>query len=107
VHSGRLRSFHLELLVQASFGSLGGNMRSATQKFFEWAPRYLHVNDPAGYSGDLAGGLSKAQEHDILQSFATEADRARRAQAEETAGKPWEALRLWRIVFGDEFPSYG
>lgn len=107
VHSERLRSFHLELIVQATFGGLSGNMRTATQRFFEWAPNNLHVNDPAGYSGDLASSLSWSQTQDILQSFSTAADRGRRAQAAEVEGKVRDALRLWRVIFGDEFPSYG
>lgn len=107
VHSARLRSFHLEVIVQETFGKLGGNMRVATQRFFEWAPRNLHTNDPAGHSGDLASTLTRQQQQNIIQSFATEADRSARANAAEAAGKPWEAMRLWHVVFGDEFPSYG
>ena len=105
-HSTRLRSFHLELMVQATFGRLSGNMRTATQRFFEWAPQYLHVHDPAGHAGDLASGLPRQQEQNILQSFVTNADRARRAIAAEQDGRTGEAMRLWRVVFGDEFPTY-
>jgi hypothetical protein len=106
-HSRRLRSFHLELIVQQTFGQLGSDMRQATLKFFEWGVNNLHVNDPAGYSGDLAVGLTSAQQQAITQSFDTAAEHARRAQAADAAGKTAEAFRQWRLIFGDGFPSYG
>jgi len=34
-------------------------------------------------------------------------DRAVSANAAEARGDHEEAIRLWRIVFGDEFPAYG
>jgi SMODS domain-containing protein len=106
-HSSRLSSFHLEIMAQASFSSLSGNTRSASSLFFTNAYSYLHVKDPAGYSGDLAGGLSSQQQLDIKKSFANAADRAARAQDAETNGLVTEALRQWRFVFGDDFPGYG
>jgi hypothetical protein len=106
-HSSRIRSFHLELVAQATFTSLGGNMREATRIFFEHAYTHLHVQDPAGYSGDLASGLTAIQELNIKQSFVNAADHARRAQLAEALGSVQEALRQWRIVFGNEFPGYG
>jgi hypothetical protein len=30
-----------------------------------------------------------------------------RARTAEAQGNPAEAMRQWRIVFGNEFPSYG
>jgi hypothetical protein len=107
VHSSRLESFHLELVTQAVFGTIGSNTRDAVRFFFEHADSYLHVSDPAGYSGDLAAGLTSTQEQAIRQSFSTAAAHARRAQANEALGNPAEACRQWRIIFGDEFPAYG
>jgi len=105
-HSSRLGSFHLELIVQAVFSSLGNNSRDATRVFFENAHAYLRVEDPAGYSGDLAGGLTSDQLTAIKQSFVRGVDHTQRAQTAEAEGKTSEAMRQWRIVFGDEFPSY-
>lgn len=107
VHSSRLSSFHLELVAQATFASMNSNARESSRVFFEHAGSFLHVTDPAGYSGDLAGGLSYNREQEIRQSLAAPADRAYRAQAAEAALDVAEALRLWRIVFGDEMPAYG
>lgn len=107
VHSSRLSSFHLELVAQATFASLNSNARESSRIFFEHAGSFLHVTDPAGYSADLAGGLSYTQEQAVIQRLAGAADRAYRAQAAEAALDTPEALRLWRIVFGDEMPAYG
>jgi hypothetical protein len=106
-HSARLASFHLELIIQDTFRTLGGNMRAATRVFFENASGHLHVEDPAGYSRDLASRMTASQLNAVVQSFTAGADRARRAQEAEAAGKVKDALRQWRIVFGDEFPSHG
>lgn len=106
-HSLRLKSFHLELMVAAMFSSLGANYRQATKLFFENAASYLHVHDPAGHGGDLASRLGFAQEMAVLNSFEAARDRARAAVAAEDAGDHAEAIRLWKIVFGSEFPSYG
>src|SRR4051812_1380055 len=107
VHSGRLSSFHLELITQAAFGTIGDSTPKAVAFFFEHAASHLHVHDPAGYSGDLAAGLTINQRHAITQSFASAADHARRAQVFAALGDISEACQQWRIVFGDEFPAYG
>jgi len=106
-HSSRLRSFHLEMVVQATFKTLSSNSRTASLVFFEHAGSHLHVHDPSGYSGDLAGGLTRTQIDAINTSLAGSVDHARRAVQAETDGDIPEALRQWRIVFGDEFPGYG
>ncbi len=107
VHSSRLKSFHLEMTTQDTFGVLSGNMRLNLVFFFREAGRHLHVKDPAGYSGDLAASLTRKQQDDIKQSFASALDHAKRAQDADESGEVEEALRQWRIVFGDEFPAYG
>jgi SMODS domain-containing protein len=107
VHSKRLKSFHLEMLTQRSFSSMNGNSRSALEMFFYYAGVFLHVNDPAGYSGDLASGLTANQEQAIKQSFSTAYNHVLSARAAESRGDVTEACRQWRIVFGNEFPAYG
>jgi hypothetical protein len=107
VHGNRLRAFHLEMIVQASFLSMNGDMADAAAIFFQYAPQHLHAHDPAGHSGDLAVQLTWAQEQAIRQSFQTALGHARRALDANNRGNPAEAMRQWRIVFGDEFPAYG
>lgn len=106
-HSSRLGSFHLEVLTASLFSGLGSNSRENLDDFFYYAGGRLHVNDPAGHSGDLAGGFTYEREQAIKQSFATAAAQVKRARDAEAAANAPEALRQWRIVFGDEFPSYG
>jgi hypothetical protein len=107
VHSERLSSFHIEVMVGRIFSSLGADYREATAMFFAHAPNYLHVADPAGHSGDLATKFTWNKEQAILQSFRAAREHADKAVAAESGGDHAEAIRLWRIVFGDEFPSYG
>lgn len=106
-HSSRIKGFHLEVITQAVFTALGSSMRRNVQSFFEHAGNHLHVQDPAGYSGDLASGWSWQKHQDVSQSFSTTLAQVQRAQNAEAAGNPAEALRQWRIVFGTGFPSYG
>ncbi len=75
--------------------------------FFEKAHGYLNVRDPADYSGNLADPLTRDQQNRIKQSFAHALEHARSAQAADENGDVAEALRQWRIIFGDEFPSCG
>jgi YD repeat-containing protein len=107
VHSERLSSFHIEVMVGRIFSSLGSDYRQAAAMFFTHASNYLHANDPAGHSGDLAAKFTWNKQQAILQSFTSARDRADKAVAAEARGDHAEAIRLWRIVFGDEFPSYG
>jgi hypothetical protein len=97
-HSGRLDSYHLEVIVGNAFTSMGNDSRDALAKFFAWAPSYLHVQDPAGHSGDLGGELTYQSTQAILESFASSRGRADKANQAEIAGDHREAIRLWRIV---------
>jgi hypothetical protein len=107
VHSERLSSFHIEVMIANAFGTMGSDYRNAAAKFFDWGAGRLHANDPAGHSGDLAIKLTFNQQRSILQSFDSSKERAERAIAAEKAGNHAEAIRLWKIIFGDEFPGYG
>lgn len=106
MHSERLSSFHIEVIVD-TFSTMGANSRDAAAKFFGWGASRLHCNDPAGHSGDLAAKLTWNQRQVIVQSFSSAKDRADRAIGAEAASNHVEAIRLWKIIFGDEFPSYG
>ncbi len=107
VHSRYLKSFHLEVIVSAAFGSIGSDSRAACEKFFEWAPNHLDVKDPAGYSGVLSAYLTSTARRSALTNMESARDRAAKANATELRGNHDEAMRLWRITFGDEFPAYG
>ena len=106
-HSQRLSSFHIECMLATTFVSIGANYREATWTFFDHASASLNVHDPAGHSGDLAAKLTLTQEQAVKTSFASARDRARSALNAEAAGDHADAIRLWRIVFGTGFASYG
>jgi hypothetical protein len=104
VHSSRFKAFHLEMVTQQTFSSLSGSMRGGLEKFFEWAPAHLDVNDLAGYSGNLAAGWSWTHRDAVVTSLASANDRALKALGAEQRGDQAEAARLWRVILGSEFP---
>ena len=106
-HSSRLASFHLEMLVAGTFGAMGTNPRTALHFFFDQNRRNLSVQDPAGYSGNLSSYLSWDAKSEVKASLKAARDRADLALAAEERGDHKEAIRLWGIILGDSFPSYG
>lgn len=104
-HSKRFRSFHLETVAGTLFGKLGSNYRDALQKFFEWAPGWLDVNDPGGQGGSLSSYLTYTSRQELIGALNTAADRARKANEAEARGDHTAAKRLWRIILGTSFPS--
>lgn len=105
VHSSRLSSFHVEVMTATMFGTLGGNYREAMKCWFEWAPGYLAVSDPAGHSGSLGAGLTYASKSALLSRLAEAKSRAVSALAYEAQGNHAEAKRLWKIEMGNEFSA--
>lgn len=103
VHSALLSSYHAEVMTASAFASLGGDWRSATKVFFEWAPRHLDVQDPAGHAGNLGSYLTSTARQSVLSRLANAKQRADAALAAEALGQHDEAKRLWQIELGDEF----
>jgi hypothetical protein len=106
-HSKYLKSFHLEVMVNNTFASLDGDSRDACEKFFGWAKTHVTVNDPAGHSGDLSAYLTPSNRQNVVTNLESARQRAAEANAAERKGDHKEAIRLWGIVFGSEFPAYG
>ena len=109
VHSKYLKGFHLEVVTATVFSSLGSESRDACEKFFRSAQSSLHVNDPAGHGGDLSSYLTYSAQSAVISNLESAAarQRAAKANAAEVTGNHAEAIRLWRIIFGDDFPMYG
>lgn len=106
-HSLRMRSFHLETVAAAMFAKLGSNHRQNLSVFFASLERHLAVNDPGGHSGRLDGYLTATALQGLLVQAATQNTRVAQALVAEAKGDHKEAIRLWTIVLGSEFPSYG
>ncbi len=104
-HAHRMRSFHLETVAGTAFASLGSNYRDGLQKFFDWAPSRLSVNDPGGQSGDLSGYLTWTASEQLRQALTSAAGRASKAIAAEARADHAEAKRLWNVILGDDFPT--
>lgn len=107
VHGKHLKGFHIEVMVASIFSSLGGDSRDACAKFFLWARTRLNVSDPAGHGGDLSSYLSQSARASVMTNLRSAQARAESANGAEAAGNHQEAIRLWRIVLGDEFPTFG
>jgi Second Messenger Oligonucleotide or Dinucleotide Synthetase domain len=105
-HSQRLGSWHLEVMVARMYSGMSRDSREVIEKFFEWAPGYLTALDPDGYGGDLSTGLTWNVRQAVRESFARAHDQAQRANAAEQRGNNKEAIRLWTVILGDEFPAY-
>lgn len=105
VHSKHLKGFHLEAMVATVFSSLGTDSGDACEKFFQWAQNSLSVTDPAG--GDLSSYLTWTKRAAVVSNLESARQRAAKANAAEASGDYAEAIRLWRIIFGDDFPSFG
>lgn len=107
VHSKYLKGFHIEVMTATAFTSLGGDSRKACELFFQWAQSNLAVSDPAGHGGDLSSYLSYSARIALISNLESARQRAAKANAAEATGDHEEAIRLWRIIFGSEFPTYG
>ena len=106
-HSNRMKPFHLEVLAASAPVSLADDRGAGFQAFFEHAKNHLKVADPAGYSDDLSGYLGFWSKDAVRESFSEANRRAKKALKAEQRGDHKEAIRLWRVIFGDDFPAYG
>jgi len=106
-HSSYLSSFHLEMLAARSFSTLGTNRREALKVFFNHNHYNLSVQDPAGYSGDLSSYLTMSARQAVNDNITSAYTRAVNAIAAENRGDHQEAICLWRVILGSDFPTYG
>lgn len=107
VHSARFSSWHLEVLVQEVLTAMTRNSREDLTRFFGLAASNVHVDDPDGHGGDLADYLTRDQEIQIMDLLMKSYERAKKALQAEGKGDAQESIRLWRVLLGEEFPSYG
>ena len=106
-HSSRLRSFHLETVAGMLFRQLGTDQRQNLRVFFEHAAGRLTVTDPTSHGGALDGYLTPGVRQGLLSSLQTARQRSQAACVAEADGDHEEAIRLWGLTLGGEFPRYG
>lgn len=105
VHSSRFSSYHLEVMTASMFGTVGLNYRDALKCFFDWAPKWISVSDPAGHYGVLDDYLTYDARQQAISRLGGARDRAINALAAEATGDHAEAKRLWKIELGSGFPT--
>jgi len=109
--SHHFRSFHLEALALQIFeGVTISNYWSGSRFFFDKGRALVSKKnpDPAGYSEDVGFYINTSEKvNQAVRRFEVAYDRAVRAEVADRAGRPEEAIQVWRQVFGDHFPAYG
>jgi hypothetical protein len=111
VHSGLLRSFHLETLILQILNNVTiSDLPSAARFVFDKAREACKfvVNDPAGYGGNIAAYLdTKEKVSEVVKRFETAYTQAAEAERLAAANQIQQAFAKWITIFGDCFPTYG
>lgn len=105
-HSSWFKSFHLEVMVGGAFKTLGSNYRKALKVRFEY-PNISCTGPASGLPLDDYMPVFSNRRTSAVSILTSSKDRAIKPIAAEEAGDHEEAIRLWRIVLGSGFPTYG
>jgi hypothetical protein len=101
------RSFHLEVLSLQIFNNVTiSDFPSGARFFFDKARELVKLPnyDPAGYGDDVGRYVTVA---DAVNRLETAYNRALKAEQFARDYKIVDAVRNWRLIFGDYFPAYG
>lgn len=106
-HSDYLQSFHLEVMALHTFSSLIADYDQGVFQFFENACKLC--SSALYHDGNQVDGyLGFAARQEALKRLATARDTAKAAwNCRYWQNDHREAIRLWKQVFGEDFPSYG
>ncbi|MGA2331255.1 MAG: nucleotidyltransferase [Syntrophales bacterium] len=106
-----LRSFHLETMALQILNEVTiSNYPSGARYTFHKGTDYIKKKnpDPAGYGDDVGGYLNTDDKiKDAVSRFETAYTRALKAEDLASRGNVIDAIGMWRMVFGNYFPSYG
>ena len=106
-----LRSFHLDMLALTVLTGIRiDDFPSGVRYVFDKARAKIKVklNDPAGYSDDVAAHVKTTAEMDeIINRLTFAYERAVEAEQLAAQGKIQDAFKKWAVIFKDYFPSYG
>lgn len=110
-HSKLFRSFHLEVLALEILNNVKiSDFPSGARFFFDKARTVVTQQnvDPAGYGDDVGSYINTREKIDeAVSKFQLAYDRAIKAESFASQGNVYEAIDMWRKVFGDYFPAYG
>ncbi|WP_250289839.1 SMODS domain-containing nucleotidyltransferase, partial [Frankia sp. CiP1_Cm_nod1] len=108
VCGSRLRSFHLEALAGKVLINRGLNTRQGLAAVFRHIEsRGFTAYDPAEVGGDLSTYLQPQDVDALREPVAFARAHADEAVEAEQAGRHEDAVNLWRLIFGLEFPAFG
>lgn len=105
-----VRSFHLEVLVRQVLTGVGiTDYSSGARWVFDKmrAKVWTKVQDPAGYSDDIAPFLSHLDAQRMIAALDRAYGRAMAAEANAQRGYVRTAVDGWGTIFGVHFPRYG
>ncbi len=113
-NGGRLRSFHLEMIVervwQKGTATSLSSMQSAVAATLKTGAGWVRVAHPDPWTGsgqNLDAYLSTETRAAIAKTMDEDAVRAQAALDYAAAGNTAAAFERWQIVFNHQFPAYG
>jgi len=104
-------SFHLEVMALQILNQVTiSDFQSGIRYFFDKGRSYVKEKnpDPASYGGDIGHYLNTNEKiTNAVSRFETAYNRAIKAEDYDSRGYVEEAFSMWKLIFGDYFPSYG
>lgn len=108
---GSIGSFAFETFAASVFQDMGQHpsIHLAFGCFFDKAPNHVFTSwsDPAGFSGDLASGVSVETKNLLHEKLKDASMVANSAYRDESDGNHDAAIAKWRAHLGEDFPTYG
>lgn len=109
--SSFLRSFHLETMTLQILQDVTiSDYPSGARYFFDKCRYYVTKEnpDPAGFGDDVGSYLNTEDKiKNVVSRFETAHTRAIKAEEHARTGNIPDAVKMWRLIFGDYFPQYG
>lgn len=104
-------SFHLEVIALEALNNIRiDDFSSGVRYFFDKGRALVGQKnlDPAGYGGDVGSYINSQEKiREAIAKFQLAYDRAIKAEDYAKRGYIEEAVKMWIIIFGSYFPSYG
>lgn len=103
-------SFHLEVIALQILNNVTiSDFPSGMRYFFDKGRSYIKETnpDPCGYGGDVGHYLNTNEKIlNAVSRFETAYNRAIKAEDYNSRGYVKDAFSMWKLIFGDYFPSY-